>query len=74
MWCDKVSWDTQCWRATTKYKHTHTAFVEVFSKELAKQLFKSMNNQELKDPEKVLTILVKNLISIANKIYNKKSS
>ena len=26
-------------RITTKYKHTHTAFVEAFNKELAKQLF-----------------------------------
>ena len=29
-------------RATTKYKHTHTAFVEAFNKELAKLLFKPM--------------------------------
>ena len=30
-------------RATTKYKHTHTAFVEGFNKELAKSLFKPMD-------------------------------
>ena len=30
-------------RATTKYKHTHTAFVEAFNKELAKLLFKVMD-------------------------------
>ena len=30
-------------RATAKYKHTHTAFVEAFSKELAKLLFKPMD-------------------------------
>ena len=43
-------------RATMKYKHTHTAFVEAFNKELAKLLFKPMDAQELQDPEKVSTI------------------
>ena len=37
----------EIWRATTKYKHTHMAFVETFNKELAKLLFKPMNAQEL---------------------------
>ena len=36
------------------------AFVEAFNKELAKFLFKSMNVQELQDPEKISTIWVKN--------------
>ena len=39
-------------RATTKYKHTHTAFVEAFNKELAKLLFKLMDAQELQDLKK----------------------
>ena len=43
-------------RATTRYKHTHTAFVEAFNKELAKLLFEPMDARELQDPEKVLTI------------------
>ena len=43
-------------RATTKYKHTHTAFVEGFNKELAKRLFKQMDAQVLQDPEKLSTI------------------
>ena len=43
-------------RITTKYKHTHTAFVEAFNKELAKELFKSMDAQELQNAEIVLTI------------------
>ena len=43
-------------RATTKYKHTNTAFVEAFNKELAKLFFKPMDAQELQDPEKLLTI------------------
>ena len=36
-------------RETTKYKHTHTAFVEAFSRELAKLLFKPMDAQQLQD-------------------------
>ena len=40
-------------RATTEYKHSHTAFVEVFNEELAKLLFKPMDTRELQDPEKV---------------------
>ena len=39
-------------RTTTKYKDTHTAFVEAFNKELAKLLFKPMDAQELQDPKK----------------------
>ena len=61
-------------RATKKYKHTHTAFVEAFNKELAKLLFKPMDAQELQDPEKVSTIWVKNLNKIVNKMNNTKSS
>ena len=40
-------------RATTKIKHIHTTFVEVFDKELVKQLFKPMNTHKLQDSEKV---------------------
>ena len=61
-------------RATTKYKRTHTAFVEAFNKELAKLLFKPMDAQELQDPEKVSTIWVKNLKNIVNKMNNTESS
>ena len=61
-------------RATTKYKHTHTAFVEAFNKELAKLLFKPMDAQELQDPEKVSTIWVKNLNKAVNKMNNTESS
>ena len=39
--------------ATTKNKHIHTTFVEVFDKELVKQLFKPMNTHKLQDSEKV---------------------
>ena len=67
-------YDVDIQRATTKYKHTHTAFVEAFNEELAKLLFKPMNAQELHDPEKVSTIWVKNLNKIMNKMNNTKSS
>ena len=43
-------------RTTTKYKHTHKAFVEAFNKGSAKQLFNPMDAQELQDPEKVSMI------------------
>ena len=61
-------------RTTTEYKHTQTAFVEDFNKELAKLLFKRMDTQELQDPEKVSTIWVKNVGSTVNKMNNTKSS
>ena len=38
---------------TTKYAHTHTAFVEALSKILAESLFKVQDAQELNHPEKV---------------------
>ena len=60
-------------RATTKYRHTHTAFVETFNKELAKLLFKPMDAEELKDPAKVSTIWIKNMNGIVKKINNTKS-
>ena len=40
-------------RVTTKYTHTHTAFVEALNKILAERLFKVQDAQELNDPEKV---------------------
>ena len=61
-------------RATMKYKHTHTAFVEAFNRELAKLLFKPMDAQELQDAEKVSMIWVKNLNKILNKMNNTVSS
>ena len=58
---------TEVRRATTKYKHTHTAFLEAFNKILAKLLFKPIDAQEFQDTEKVSTIWVKNLNKIAKK-------
>ena len=66
--------NTDIRRATTKYKHTHTAFVEAFNKELAKLLFKPMDVQELQDLEQLSTIWVKNLNKFVNKMNNTISS
>ena len=60
-------------RVAMKYKHTHTAFVEDFKKELTKLLFKPMDAQELQDSEKISTIWVKNKNKIVNKMNNTKS-
>ena len=46
---------------TTKYKHTHTAFVEALNKILAEQLFKVQDAQELNDPDKVSATWVRHL-------------
>ena len=45
--------EVKIWRVTTKYKHTHTAFIEALNKILAERLFKVQDAQELNDPEKV---------------------
>ena len=39
-------------RARTRYKKTHTVFVEALNKELGKHLPKPMDAQELQVPEK----------------------
>ena len=61
-------------RATAKYKHTHTVFVEAFNKELAKLLLKPMDAQELQNPKTLSTIWVKNLNKTVNKVNNIVSS
>ena len=57
-------------RTTPKYKYTHTAFVKIFNKELAKQLLKPIDAYELQDPEKASAI--KNLGTTVNKMNNTK--
>ena len=54
--------------ATTKYKHTHTAFVEALNKILAEQLFKAQDAQELNDRDKVSTTWVKHLYGLVDKL------
>ena len=55
-------------RATTKYKHTHTAFAESFNKILAERLFKIQDAQELNDPETVATTWVRHLYQLVDEI------
>ena len=56
----------QC--VTTKYKHTHTAFVEFLNKILAERLFKVQDAQELNDPDKVATTWVKHLCGLVDEL------
>ena len=52
----------------TKYKHTHTAFVEALNKLLAEQLFKVQDAQELNDPDKVSSTWVKHLYGLVDEL------
>ena len=54
--------------ATTKYKHTHTAFVEALNKILAEQLFKVQDAQELNDPNKVSATWVNHLYGLVDEL------
>ena len=53
-------------RVTTKYKHTHTAFVEALNKILTERLFKVQD--ELNDPDKVSSRWVKHLYGLVNEL------
>ena len=55
-------------RTTTKYKHTHTAFIEALNKILTEQLFKVQIAQELNDPEEVSSTWVKHLYGLVDKL------
>ena len=55
-------------RVTTKYKHTHTAFVEAPNKILPERLFKVQDAQELNDPEKVSATWVKHLYGLVDEL------
>ena len=55
-------------RVTTKYKHTHTAFVEALNKILSERLFKVQDAQELNDPEKVSATWVKQLYGLVDEL------
>ena len=52
----------------TKYKRTHTAFVEALNKILAERLFKVQDAQELNDPKKVLSRWVKHLYGLVDEL------
>ena len=51
-------------RVTTKYKHTHTAFVKALNKVLVEQLFKVQYAQELNHPERVSSTWAKRLYGL----------
>ena len=53
---------------TTKYKHTHTTFVEALNKILAERLFKVQDAQELNDPDKVSATWVKHLYGLVDEL------
>ena len=53
---------------TTKYAHTHTAFVEALNKILTERLFKVQDSQELNDPEKVSATWVKHFYELADEL------
>ena len=55
-------------QVTTKYAHTHTAFVEALNKILAERLFKVHDAQELNDPEKVSATWVKHLYGLVDEL------
>ena len=55
-------------RVTTKYKHTHTAFVKALNKILTERLFKVQDAQELNDPEKVSSRWVKHLYGLVDEL------
>ena len=55
-------------RVTTKYKHTHTAFVEALNKILIERLFKVQDAQELNDPEQVSSRWVKLLYGLTDEL------
>ena len=60
-------------RVTTKYKHTHTAFVESLNRVLAENLFKIQDAQELNDPDKIATTWVKHLYDLVDRLNDTKT-
>ena len=55
-------------RVTTKYKHTHKAFVEALNKILAERLFTVQDAQELNDPVRVSATWVKHLYGLVDEL------
>ena len=60
--------DVKIRRVMTKYKHTHTAFVEALNKIITERLFKVQDAQELNDPEKVSSRWVKHLYGLVDEL------
>ena len=55
-------------RVTTKYKHTHTAFVEALNKILTERLFRVQDAQELNYPKKVSSRWIKHLYGLVDEL------
>ena len=53
-------------QVTTKYKHTHTAFIKALNKIFAEKLFKVQDAQELNDPDKLSATWVKHLYGLVD--------
>ena len=60
-------------RVMTKYKHTHTAFVEALNKVIAERLFKVQDAQEFNDPKKVSSRWVKHLYGLVDELNDTKT-
>ena len=60
--------EVKIWQVTTKYKHTHTAFVEALNKILAERLFKVQDAQVLNDPEQVSSRWYKHLYGLVDEL------
>ena len=60
--------DIKIQHTTTKYKHTHTAFVEALNRMLTERLFKVQDAQEVNDPEKVSSRWVKHLYGLVDEL------
>ena len=55
-------------RVTTKYKHTHTAFVKALNKIHTERLFKVQDAQELNAPDRVSATWVKHLYGLVDEL------
>ena len=59
------------WYTTRKYQHMHMAFIKALNKLLTEILFKVQDEQELNDPEKVLSTWVKHLYGLIDRLNDK---
>ena len=66
--------DVKIRRATTKYRHTFTAFVENFNKILSKKLFNIQDAQELNNHTKDSKTWVKHLYTIVDELNKEPNS
>ena len=60
--------DVKIRRVTTKYKYTHTAFVEALNKILTQRLFKVQDAQELNDPDFISVTWVKHPYGLVDEL------